>query len=160
MGANSLGIVLDHQQIVLVGNFADGAHVGPEDMPPADARRLLGPGRLLGVSVGTVEEARAAAPYASYFGVGAIFGSRTKSDAGAAVTPARIAEIRAAVPEIPIVAIGGIDAGNIAAVAAAGAEAAAVVSAVVTAPDMLAAVRELEKKFREGRVDGRPVQLR
>jgi len=137
---------------------ADGAHVGPEDMPPADARRLLGPGRLLGVSVGTVEEARAAAPYASYFGVGAIFGSRTKSDAGAAVTPARIAEIRATVPEIPIVAIGGIDAGNIAAVAAAGADAAAVVSAVVTAPDMLAAVRELEKKFREGRVDGRPVQ--
>jgi thiamine-phosphate diphosphorylase len=117
-------------------------------MPPADARRLLGPDRLLGVSVGTVEEARTAAPYASYFGVGAIFGSQTKADAGPAVTPDRIREIRTAVPSIPIVAIGGIHARNIPLVAAAGGEAAAVVSAVVNAPDMIGAVQELSERFR------------
>jgi hydroxymethylpyrimidine kinase/phosphomethylpyrimidine kinase/thiamine-phosphate diphosphorylase len=144
--AGVLFLVNDRVDVALAAG-ADGAHVGPDDMPPVDARRLLGPERLLGVSVGTVEEARAAAPYASYFGVGAIFGSRTKTDAGPAVTPARIREIRAAVPGIPIVAIGSIDANNIAQVAAAGADAAAVVSAVVAAADMVAAVRELTARF-------------
>lgn len=152
--AGVLFLVNDRVDIALAAD-TDGAHVGPEDLPPAEARRLLGPDRLLGVSVETVEEARAAAPYASYFGVGAIFGSRTKADAGAAVTPARIREIRAAVPGIPIVAIGGIDAGTIAEVAEAGAEAAAVVSAVVTAPDMAAAVVELGERFR-GHPTNRP----
>lgn len=145
-----LFLVNDRVDVALAAD-ADGVHVGPDDMPPADARRLLGPDRLLGVSAGTVEEARAAAPYASYLGVGAIFGSRTKSDAGPAVTPARIGEIRAAVPDIPIVAIGGIDATNIPHVVAAGADAAAVVSAVVNAPDMVAAVQELTARFSAAR---------
>jgi hydroxymethylpyrimidine kinase/phosphomethylpyrimidine kinase/thiamine-phosphate diphosphorylase len=144
--AGVLFLVNDRVDVALAAG-ADGTHVGPDDLSPADARRLLGPDRLLGVSVGTVEEARAAAPYASYLGVGAIFGSRTKADAGAAVTPARISEIRAVVPGIPIIAIGGIDAGNIGRVAAAGADAAAVVSAVVAAPDMVEAVRELAARF-------------
>jgi hydroxymethylpyrimidine kinase / phosphomethylpyrimidine kinase / thiamine-phosphate diphosphorylase len=144
--AGTLFLVNDRVDMALAAD-ADGVHVGPDDMPPADARRLLGPERLLGVSVGTVEEARAAAPYASYLGVGAIFGSRTKADAGPAVGPARIAEIRAAAPGIPVVAIGGITAANIAEVATAGAEAAAVVSAVVMAGDMVAAVRALTGPF-------------
>jgi hydroxymethylpyrimidine kinase/phosphomethylpyrimidine kinase/thiamine-phosphate diphosphorylase len=146
--AGVLFLVNDRVDVALAAG-ADGAHVGPDDLPPADARRLLGPERLLGVSVGTVAEAQAAAPYASYFGVGAIFGTRTKADAGAAVTPARIREIRAAAPGIPIVAIGGISRENIGEVAAAGAEAAAVVSAVVAAPDMTTAVQELSKRFRQ-----------
>jgi thiamine-phosphate diphosphorylase/hydroxymethylpyrimidine kinase/phosphomethylpyrimidine kinase len=146
--AGVLFIVNDRVDVALAAG-ADGAHVGPDDMPPADARRLLGPERLLGVSVGTVAEAQAAAPNASYFGVGPIFGTRTKSDAGDAVTPARIREIRAAAPGIPIVAIGGISRENIGEIAAAGAEAAAVVSAVVAAPDMAAAVRELLERFRQ-----------
>jgi hydroxymethylpyrimidine kinase / phosphomethylpyrimidine kinase / thiamine-phosphate diphosphorylase len=145
--AGVLFLVNDRVDVALAAG-ADGVHVGPDDMSPADARRLLGPDRLLGVSVGTVEEARGAAPYASYFGVGAIFGSRTKTDAGAAVKPTRIAAIRAAVPGTPIVAIGGIDVGNIDRVAAAGADAAAVVSAVVAAPDMVEAVRQLSDQFR------------
>jgi hydroxymethylpyrimidine kinase/phosphomethylpyrimidine kinase/thiamine-phosphate diphosphorylase len=148
--AGVLFLVNDRVDVALAAG-ADGAHVGPDDMPPADARQLLGTERLLGVSVGTVEEAHAAAPYASYFGVGAIFGSHTKSDAGAAVTPARIREIRAAAPGIPIVAIGGIGLESIREVATAGAEAAAVVSAVVAAPDMTAAVRELVARFGQER---------
>jgi thiamine-phosphate diphosphorylase len=148
--AGVLFLVNDRLDVALAAD-ADGVHVGPDDMPPADARRLLGSDRLLGVSVGTVAEAQAAAPYASYFGVGAIFGSRTKADAGRAVGPARIAEIRAVAPCIPIVAIGGIDARNIAQVAAAGADAAAVVSAVVTAPEMAPAARELQRLFARGK---------
>ena len=148
--ANALFIVNDRVDVALASRV-DGIHLGPDDMTPADARRLMGPGQLVGVSVATVEEARAAAPYASYFGVGAIFGTKTKLDAGAPIGVGRMREIKAAFPDIPIVAIGGINAGNIAEVAAAGADAAAVVSAVVAAPDMATATRELVMRFKAGK---------
>jgi len=148
--AASLFIVNDRVDIALASG-ADGVHLGPDDMIPADARRLLGPDKLIGVSVATMEEAKAAAPYASYFGVGAIFGSQTKRDAGEPIGVGRIGEIKAAFPDIPIVAIGGINADNIAEVAGAGADAAAVVSAVVVAPDMEAATRDLIARFEAGR---------
>ena len=148
--AASLFIVNDRVDIALTSG-ADGVHLGPDDMIPADARRLLGPDKLIGVSVATMEEAKAAAPYASYFGVGAIFGSKTKLDAGEPIGVGRLREIKAAFPDIPIVAIGGINADNIAEVAEAGADAAAVVSAVVAAPDMEAATRELVARFEAGR---------
>ena len=146
----ALFIVNDRVDVALASE-ADGVHLGPDDMHPEDARRLLGPEKLIGVSTGTLDEARAAAPYASYFGVGAIFGTQTKLDAGAPVGVERIREIKAAFPHIPVVAIGGIHAGNIADVARAGADAAAVVSAVVAAPDMAAATRELARLFAEGK---------
>jgi len=144
-------VLVVNDRVEVARDFADGVHLGPDDMAPADARRLLGPDKLVGVSVATVEEAKAAAPYASYFGVGAIFGTKTKLDAGEAIGVERIGKIKAAFPNIPIVAIGGINAGNIAEVAAAGADAAAVVSAVVAAPDMEVATRELVARFEAGK---------
>lgn len=149
--ANALFIVNDRVDVAIASS-ADGVHLGPDDMMPGDARHLMGPDILVGVSVATVKEAKAAVRYASYFGVGAIFGSKTKLDAGAPIGVGRIREIKAAFPDIPIVAIGGINAENIAEVAAAGADAAAVVSAVVGAPDMEAATRELVARFETGGV--------
>jgi len=146
----ALYIVNDRVDVALAAN-ADGVHLGPDDMAPLDARTLMGPDKLVGVSVATVDDARAAAPYASYFGVGAIFGSKTKLDAGEPIGVGRIREIKAAFPDIPVVAIGGINAENIAQVAQAGADAAAVVSAVVAAPDMEAATRELVARFEAGK---------
>ncbi|MBV9849190.1 MAG: thiamine phosphate synthase [Armatimonadetes bacterium] len=148
--APPLFIVNDRVDVAMAAN-ADGVHLGPDDMRPGDARYLLGPDKLIGVSTGTLEEARAAAPYASYFGVGAIFGSKTKLDAGGPVGVERIQEIKAAFPHIPVVAIGGINRDNIMEVARAGADAAAVVSAVVAAPDMAEATRELVRRFAEGK---------
>ncbi len=147
--ANALFIVNDRVDVALASG-ADGVHLGPDDMDAKEARRLLGSGRLIGVSVSTVEEAKKAAPCASYLGVGAIFGSKTKGDAGEPIGLERVREIKRAFPQLPLVAIGGIHAGNIADVAAAGADAAAVVSAVVCAPDMAAATRELVQRFIEG----------
>ena len=137
----ALFIVNDRVDVALAAN-ADGVHLGPDDMHPADARALLGD-RIVGVSVSTVAEAAALAPFASYLGVGAIYGSATKLDAGDPVGPERIAEIRNAFPHLPIVAIGGITHETLGAVARAGADAAAVVSAVVCAEDMRAATAEL-----------------
>src|SRR5437763_719297 len=82
--AGALLIVNDRVDVALAAG-ADGVHLGPDDMNPAAARRILGPDMVIGVSTGRVEEAVALAPYASYLGVGAIFGSATKLDAGAAV---------------------------------------------------------------------------
>ena len=145
-GQTMLFIINDRVDVALA-SYADGVHLGPDDLHAADARRLLGPNKLVGVSTGTLAEAIVAAPYASYFGVGAIFGTKTKSDAGAPVGVERIREIKTAFPHIPLVAIGGINRDNIAEVARAGADAAAVVSAVVAAPDMAEATRELVRLF-------------
>jgi hydroxymethylpyrimidine kinase/phosphomethylpyrimidine kinase/thiamine-phosphate diphosphorylase len=142
----ALFIVNDRVDVAVAAD-ADGVHLGPDDMDPRDARRLLGPDRILGVSVSTVAEAAPVAAVASYLGVGAIFGSATKSDAGPPVGVERIREIRRAFPKHPIVAIGGIQRENIGDVIAAGADAAAVVSAVVAAPDMERATRELVQRI-------------
>lgn len=150
-GRDVLFLVNDRLDIALA-HPCDGVHLGPDDMHPNDARRLLGPDKLIGVSVSSVREARVAAQWkVSYLGVGAIFGSKTKKDAGKAIGVERIRAIKRALPHFPIVAIGGINTDNIAEVAAAGADAAAVVSAVVTAPDMTLATRDLCRRFEAAR---------
>lgn len=86
---------------------ADGVHVGQNDMPPADVRRLTGDYMLIGVSARTVEEAKQAeADGADYLGVGACFTTATKKDAHS-VSYETLHEICEAV-SIPVVAIGGI----------------------------------------------------
>ena len=130
---------------------ADGVHLGPDDMHPREARERLGWTVLIGCSVSTLDEAYAVIPYASYLAVGAIFGSSTKHDAGPAVGVDRIREIKDAFPGIPIVAIGGINLSNISSVAAAGADAAAVVSAIVCADDAEQAARDLLAEFERGK---------
>src|SRR5579884_841588 len=72
--AGALFIVNDRVDIALAAG-ADGVHLGPDDITPAEARRILGPQRVIGVLVSSVEEAKPLAPFASYFGVGAIYGS-------------------------------------------------------------------------------------
>jgi thiamine-phosphate pyrophosphorylase len=140
--AGALLIVNDRVDIALAAD-ADGVHVGPDDLPVAVARRLL-PGRIVGASAGTVEEAIAAdRDGADYLGVGAVYEARgSKADAGAPVGPERVAAIRAAV-RLPMVGIGGIKAANAAPVIAAGANGVAVITGVVAAPDIAAAAREL-----------------
>lgn len=148
-----LFIVNDRVDVTAASN-ADGVHLGPDDMPPQDARRILGPEKLIGVSVSTVEEAGAGAPFASYLAVGAIYGSKTKLDAGPPVGPDRIEQICRAVPDLPVAAIGGISLDNIAAVGRAGAVSAAVVSAALQTQDIEAATRELRKRFEASRETG------
>ncbi len=148
--AGVLFIVNDRVDIALASD-ADGVHLGPDDMLPADARRLMGPNAIIGVSVSTIEEAEPISQYASYLGVGAIFGTKTKLDAGDAVGTGRIKMIRSAFRNLPIVAIGGINAANIAETSFAGAEAAAVVSAVICAGNMIQATQELGTAFKNSR---------
>lgn len=144
-------IINDRADIALAVR-ADGVHLGPDDLPVSAARRLLGPTAIIGASAGTVDEAiEAEAEGASYLGVGCIYGTASKADAGDPVGPARVAEIRAAV-RLPIVAIGGITAAHIPELVAAGADGIAVISAVTRARQMKTAARELARTLKEARV--------
>ena len=121
---------------------ADGVHVGQEDLAAGRARALLGPGRILGVSAHSVEEALAAqAAGADYLGAGAAFASGTKADAKP-IDRAAYRRITAAV-DIPVVAIGGITRDNILELKDSGLAGVAVVSALFGQEDVEAAAREL-----------------
>lgn len=126
---------------------AAGVHLGQEDMPVDEARRVLGPDRIIGVSVSTPEEAlRAERAGADYIGAGPVYATATKETGLAALGPEGIARIKRAV-RIPVVAIGGIVAGNAAALAAAGADGIAVISAILGSPDARRAAEDLRKAF-------------
>ncbi|WP_406677009.1 thiamine phosphate synthase [Moorella sp. ACPs] len=148
--AGATFIINDRLDVALAVE-ADGVHIGQEDLPARVARELLGPGKILGVSTGTVAEARqAVVDGADYLGVGSIYATKSKGDAGEPIGLAGLKAIRAAVA-IPVVAIGGINTSNAAEVIAAGADGVAVVSAVIGAPDVAAAAKELLAAVRRAR---------
>ena len=137
-----LFIVNDRVDIAMASG-ADGVHLGQSDIPLETARRLMGDDAIIGISVDNVEQAVAAEEGgADYVGVGAVFQTSTKPDAMQGVGLGAVFEVRQAV-DIPVVAIGGINRGNIQDVIRAGADSAAVVSAVVAQDDVAAAAHEL-----------------
>lgn len=143
--SGSLFLINDRLDVALAVG-ASGVHLGADDLPLAEARRICPKGFLIGASVDTPEEARRAeAEGADYLGAGPVFPTETKRTANPAIGPAGLAEIVRAV-SVPVVGIGGIGPGNIREVMAAGAAGAAVVSAVVAAEDPKAAVRELRSQ--------------
>ena len=121
---------------------ADGVHLGQDDMNPAEARKLLGTDKIIGVTAKTVEQAKKAeADGADYLGSGAVFGSTTKLNAKP-MTKELLREITEAV-DIPVVAIGGINADNAVTLKGTGIAGIAVVGAIFASADIRAAAREL-----------------
>lgn len=140
--ANALFIVNDRVDLASACG-ADGVHLGQTDLPVSEARKLLGPGLIVGVSVENAEQVeQAEAAGADYLGVGAIYGSSSKGDAGAPVGLEQIRNFRGRTI-LPIVAIGGITLNRIPEVREAGADSIAVISAVVAAEDPSAAAWSL-----------------
>ena len=136
-------LVVNDRADVAIASGAAGVHVGADDLPPAAIRRIAPPGFVIGASVGTEAEVAAAAD-ADYVGIGPVFSTASKHDAGDAIGPARFAQLRALCNR-PAVAIGGIDAENAASVMAAGAAGIAVIRAVFAAPDPELAARTLRR---------------
>jgi thiamine-phosphate pyrophosphorylase len=140
-------VVNDRIDVALAAR-ADGVHVGPDDMAPADARALLGPDAIIGVSIKSTVAAEAApVGVFDYAGVGGVFATLSKEQDNPPIGPEGLARIAAVLrrraPNVPVVGIAGIDAGNAAAVIAAGADGVAVISALSLAPDPAAAARAL-----------------
>ncbi|KZE84236.1 thiamine-phosphate diphosphorylase [Paenibacillus elgii] len=125
---------------------ADGVHVGQDDLPGSEARKLLGEDKIIGISAGTMAEAeRAMAEGADYLGVGAVYSTLTKGDAGEPIGTGLISEIKQRWPHTGMVGIGGIDASNAAPVVQAGADGVAVVSAIVRQSDPCSATWQLKQ---------------
>ncbi len=121
---------------------ADGVHLGADDLSVPVARMLLGREKIIGASANSLADALSMeAEGADYLGVGAVFPTGTKTDADR-VTLAELADIKAAV-KIPVIAIGGIDAENASRVIKAGADGAAIVSAIMAQRDIGGAARSL-----------------
>jgi thiamine-phosphate pyrophosphorylase len=138
-------IINDRVDIALAVN-ADGVHIGQGDLPYEEVRRIIGPDKIVGVSVSNVAEAQEAATQgADYLGVGAMFPTGTKTDSNltSLVELWRIREIIT----IPIVVIGGINKDTVPLFKGTGIEGIAVVSAVVAQKDPAAAARELKSLF-------------
>ncbi|SMO35148.1 thiamine phosphate synthase [Melghirimyces algeriensis] len=128
-------IVNDRVDLAMVLK-ADGVHVGQEDLPAVQVRRLLGSDPIIGVSCKTPEEAdKAMQAGADYLGVGAMYSTRSKQNAGSPVGPSAIQRIyHMENKPLPMVGIGGIHHQNAEAVIRAGAEGIAVISAITNAP--------------------------
>jgi thiamine-phosphate pyrophosphorylase len=134
-------IVNDRLDIALASG-ADGVHLGQQDLPLTAARRLAPSPFIIGISVKTVEEAiEAEKNGADYLGVGPVYPTGTKPDAGPDIGPGLIKSISENT-KIPIIAIGGINLLNAIEVIKAGADGIAVISAVVCSPDISCAAKK------------------
>ncbi|MGN0622610.1 MAG: thiamine phosphate synthase [Oscillospiraceae bacterium] len=139
-------IINDRADIALAADCA-GVHVGQSDMPCKELRKIMGD-KLIGVSTATVAEAlKAQADGADYIGVGAMHPTGTKTNTRP-VTKETLAEIRAAV-DIPMVIIGGMNKTTLGEFKGMGVDGIAVVSAIVSQPDITAAAKELYRLWTE-----------
>jgi thiamine-phosphate pyrophosphorylase len=127
-------IVNDRVDVAMAAN-ADGVHLGQEDMPVATARKLLGKGKIIGISTHTAQEARSAEKAgADYVGAGTVFATSSKKNIRGLLGGDGLKRIRKAVT-IPVVAIGGITAQNISEVMRSGVAGVAVISAILHSAD-------------------------
>jgi thiamine-phosphate pyrophosphorylase len=146
-------VVNDRVDVALAAG-ADGVHLGQDDMAVADARRLLGPGAIIGLSVKNVGEAESAPiELIDYVGSGGVYATMSKQQKNPPIGPEGLARIISVLNRraqernkvLPVCGIAGIDAGNAAPVISAGAQGVAVISSLSLAPDPVAAARALRQ---------------
>jgi thiamine-phosphate pyrophosphorylase len=141
-------LIINDRLDVALAVGADGVHVGQDDMPYETARQIMGPGAIIGLSVETWEDVeRAESLDCDYLGVSPVFATPTKTDTKEPWGLKGLTRIRT-FSRHPLVAIGGLNAGNAEAVVMAGADGVAVVSAICASPDPFAASRELDDIIR------------
>lgn len=149
--AAGLAFVVNDRVDLALACAADAVHLGQDDLPPADARRIA-PQLAIGRSTHDAAQlARALAEPIDYLAYGPLFGTASKATSYEARGLPALREIASHCAALPLVAIGGVEAGNCAQARAAGAHGVAVISAVANAADPLAAVREIVAAFGRAR---------
>jgi thiamine-phosphate pyrophosphorylase len=144
LGGKGIPLIINDRIDIALAVDADGVHIGQEDMPLRAARHILGPDKIIGVSVFTVDEARAAeAAGADYLGLSPILVTSTKPELTRQIGIAGIAPIRAAV-RIPLVGIGSMNSSNAFEAVNAGLDGLAVVSGIVSQNDITVAARAIK----------------
>lgn len=142
--AHNIPLIINDCVDIALAVDAAGVHVGQTDIPAGVVRSIIGNEKILGVSVSNVDEAvQAQKDGADYIGVGAMFATSTKKDASI-VSMEELRRIRAAV-KLPIVVVGGINAGNVSFFAGTGINGIAVVSALISAKEIAAEAKKLKK---------------
>jgi thiamine-phosphate pyrophosphorylase len=140
-------LVVNDRLDIALAIGADGIHVGQSDLPVEAIRRIAGERLFIGVSAGTVEKAvQAQADGADYLGAGAVAPTGSKADVGSIIGTDGLRAICAAV-RIPVVGIGGISAANAAQVIHSGAAGIAVISSILSQPDIRAAAENLKRSI-------------
>jgi thiamine-phosphate pyrophosphorylase len=142
-------LINDRVDVALAAE-ADGVHVGQTDMAAADVRRLLGPNAIVGLSIKSIEQARAApTELLTYVAIGGVFATTSKDNPDPPIGLAGLERIAATfrdrAAKLPVCAIAGIDAGNAAEVIAAGADGVSVISTLSLAENPTAATRDLRR---------------
>ncbi len=128
-------LIINDRVDVAIASGADGVHLGDDDFPIPLARKLLGPDAIIGGSAGNIDDAlRCFDDGVDYIGSGPVYGTKTKADAGEAIGVETIRSISAKIP-VPVIAIGGVTAGDVEELLAAGAHGVAVISAVCLSDD-------------------------
>lgn len=130
---------------------ADGIHIGQEDMEANAARRLVGPDKILGVSVHSLEEAgKALLSGADYVGMGPVYGTQSKADAKSPAGISGIMAVKSRYPGLPVIGIGGITPDNAGQVWSAGADGVAVISAIAHAKNIPLQIRRFNESIKAG----------
>ena len=143
-------VVNDRPDVARVAGAA-GVHIGDDDLLPADARAIVGPDAIVGVSITALGDVtRVDRDLVDYAGVGPVWATRSKDDAAPALGPEGLASACARLP-VPAMAIGGVDAARVSQAIEAGAAGVAVVSAVAGAADPAEATRRLVRAVRAAR---------
>nr|WP_275578490.1 thiamine phosphate synthase [Yimella sp. NH-Cas1] len=154
LAGTGVPLIIDDRVHLVQDIGADGVHVGQRDMPPAQARQLLGPDAMVGLSVSTIEQVRTARGLGDgvldYLGVGPVWPTATKPDHGTPIGPGGVAAVAAASPW-PVVAIGGITTKRTGMLRHSGAAGVAVVSTVCAAEEPAVAAASLRAAW-----DGQP----
>jgi thiamine-phosphate pyrophosphorylase len=148
LAPRSIPLLVNDRVDVALAAAADGVHLGQDDMEPADARQLLGPGAIIGISIKTLAQAQAApVEIVDYVCIGGVFATTSKHNpeppVGVDGLKRILTVIRRRAPRLPVGAIAGIDANNAASVMAAGVDGIAVISALSLAPNVVEAARTL-----------------
>lgn len=137
---HNVRIIINDRVDVARALGADGVHLGQDDLPPDVARQSLGPGAIIGFSTHSVEQAIKATAYSvDYIAIGPIFVTATKENPDPVIGLDGLSEVKKCIGEIPLVAIGGIGLDNIRDVLAAGADSAALISAIIGDPSSISA---------------------
>ena len=135
---NGAMLIINDRVDIALAVGADGVHLGQDDLPPSEARRILGDDRLIGYSTHSLEQAKAALDQpVDYIAIGPIFATRTKADHDHPVGLEGIEHVKSVIGDIPLVAIGGIGIDDIVPVLSAGAGSVAMISSLLNEPGQI-----------------------
>lgn len=150
LGSLGVPLIINDRLDIALAVDADGLHIGQDDLPFPAARQLLGPDKIIGLSASSRAEAEEGARLgADYLGVGPLFATPTKADAAMPTGLALLAGLKKEL-SLPLVAIGGINLDNVAAIRKSGADGVAVVSALMGSDDIEMAARRILAKWQKG----------